>query len=141
MTQPQRDRAMDAFRQGEANVLVATNVAARGIDVRHVGMVINYELPESAELLTHRIGRTGRMGADGVAVTLIAPEDELKWRRLRRDGAPDLPREQNWTESERSSAERSSGGTARGGRGRRPAFAGPRPSAGGRGRRPAARAL
>jgi ATP-dependent RNA helicase DeaD len=85
-------------------VLVATNVAARGIDVRHIGMVVNYELPESAELLTHRIGRTGRMGATGVAVTLLTPEEETKWRRLRRGGAPDLPRHETWTPAERTAA-------------------------------------
>src|SRR5207245_8970930 len=92
MSQPQRDRALDRFREGKAKILVATNVAARGIDVRHVGLVVNYELPETADLMTHRVGRTGRMGAVGAAITLIAPEEEIKWRRLRRDGAPDLER-------------------------------------------------
>lgn len=92
MSQVQRDRALNRFRDGEVQILAATNVAARGIDVRHVGLVVNYELPETADLLTHRVGRTGRMGAVGAAVTLITPEEEVKWRRLRRDGAPDLVR-------------------------------------------------
>ena len=92
MTQVQRDRALNNFRDGGAKILVATNVAARGIDVRHVGLVVNYELPETADLLTHRVGRTGRMGADGAAITLITPEEEVKWKRLRRNGAPDLVR-------------------------------------------------
>jgi superfamily II DNA/RNA helicase len=92
MTQVQRDRALNNFRDGGAKILVATNVAARGIDVRHVGLVVNYELPETADLLTHRVGRTGRMGADGAAITLITPEEEFKWKRLRRNGAPDLVR-------------------------------------------------
>ena len=116
MSQGQRDRALDNFREGRAHVLVATNVAARGIDVRHIGLVINYELPESADLLTHRVGRTGRMGADGDAVTFLVPADEQKWRKLRKDGAPELPRENNWTESERLEAERpQKGGGNRGG--------------------------
>ena len=92
MTQGQRQRALDRFRDRRCRILVATNVAARGIDVRHVGLVVNYELPESADLLTHRIGRTGRMGSHGKAITLISAEEEHKWLRLRRTGAPDLPR-------------------------------------------------
>jgi superfamily II DNA/RNA helicase len=104
MSQPQRDRALDRFREGRVQVLVATNVAARGIDVRHVGLVVNYELPDSAELMTHRIGRTGRMGSTGMAVTLLIPEEEGKWLKLRRDGAPDLRRETTWTETERQQA-------------------------------------
>ena len=118
MAQGQRDRALDRFRSGRAKVLVATNVAARGIDVRHIGLVINYELPESAELLTHRIGRTGRAGADGVAITLLTPADELKWRRLRKTGAPELPREARWSAADRAAAElrpaQPSGGRGRG---------------------------
>jgi ATP-dependent RNA helicase DeaD len=114
MTQGQRERALDRFRDRRSPILVATNVAARGIDVRHVGLVVNFELPESAELLTHRIGRTGRAGADGVAVTLLTPQDEVKWQRLRRTGAPDLPRERHWTEADRArSMERPSHGGAR----------------------------
>jgi superfamily II DNA/RNA helicase len=135
MTQGQRERALSRFRDGKATVLVATNVAARGLDVRHVGMVINYELPESADLLTHRIGRTGRAGADGIAVTLITPADEKKWKRLRNDGAPELRRVATWTDAERQAAltapARAGGSGSRGGfRGRsngaRPGARGPR---------------
>ncbi|MHB8509739.1 MAG: DEAD/DEAH box helicase [Candidatus Dormibacteria bacterium] len=92
MTQGQRERALGRFRDRSARVLVATNVAARGIDVRHVELVVNYELPESAALLTHRVGRTGRMGAAGTAITLLTPEEETKWARLRKTGAPNLKR-------------------------------------------------
>jgi ATP-dependent RNA helicase DeaD len=123
MTQGQRERALGRFRDGKATVLVATNVAARGLDVRHVGMVINYELPESADLLTHRIGRTGRMGSDGIAVTLITPADERKWKRLRNDGAPDLRRVSTWTDAERHMAATAPARSAGPRRGR---FAGPR---------------
>jgi ATP-dependent RNA helicase DeaD len=104
MSQGQRDRALDRFRDGKVKVLVATNVAARGIDVRHIGLVVNYELPESADLLTHRVGRTGRMGANGIAVTMITPEEEAKWKRLQRGGAPDLPRKSTWTAAEKALA-------------------------------------
>lgn len=84
LSQNARDRVMDDFRNGAVPILVATNVAARGLDVSHVEQVINLELPESPELLTHRIGRTGRMGRQGQAITLLGPEDSVKWRRLER---------------------------------------------------------
>jgi ATP-dependent RNA helicase DeaD len=84
LSQSARDRGMDDFRAGTVPILVATNVAARGLDVTHVEQVINLELPESPELLTHRIGRTGRMGRQGQAITLLGPEDMIKWRRLER---------------------------------------------------------
>jgi ATP-dependent RNA helicase RhlE len=87
-----RDRTMDAFRDQRVKVLVATNVAARGLDITHVDLVVNYELPDSPDWLTHRIGRTARMGRRGWAMTMISPEDTLRWRRLRKQGAPDLPR-------------------------------------------------
>jgi ATP-dependent RNA helicase DeaD len=84
LSQNARDRVMADFRSGAVPILVATNVAARGLDVSHVERVINVELPESPELLTHRIGRTGRMGRQGQAITLLGPEDLTKWRRLER---------------------------------------------------------
>jgi ATP-dependent RNA helicase DeaD len=84
LSQNARDRVMDDFRNGTVPILVATNVAARGLDVTHVAQVINVELPESPELLTHRIGRTGRMGRQGQAITLLGAEDLTKWRRLER---------------------------------------------------------
>jgi superfamily II DNA/RNA helicase len=71
---------------------VATNVAARGIDVPHVGLVVNYELPETAGWLTHRIGRTARNGAAGRAVTLLSEADAEQWSKLQREGAPRLRR-------------------------------------------------
>jgi superfamily II DNA/RNA helicase/cold shock CspA family protein len=90
LSQPARDRTMADFRSLRINVLVATNVAARGLDISHVDLVINYELPESAQWLTHRVGRTARMGAAGRALTFLTPEDTLAWRKLSRDGAPVL---------------------------------------------------
>jgi ATP-dependent RNA helicase DeaD len=84
LSQNARDKVMDDFRAGKVEILIATNVAARGLDISHVGLVINAELPESSELLTHRIGRTGRMGREGQAVTLLGPEDAVKWRQIER---------------------------------------------------------
>jgi ATP-dependent RNA helicase DeaD len=84
LSQNARDRVMDEFRSGQIQILLATNVAARGLDITHVDQVINVELPESPELLTHRVGRTGRMGRQGQAITLLAPDDAAKWRQLER---------------------------------------------------------
>ena len=91
LSQQARDRALAAFRARQTDVLVATNVAARGIDVINVGLVINYELPETPQWLTHRVGRTARNGAPGRAITLLTTEDGVKWDKLRRLGAPSLP--------------------------------------------------
>lgn len=77
-TQPQRDRAMKAFRNGELNVLIATDIASRGIDVSGVSHVINFEIPNISETYVHRIGRTGRAGASGVAWSLVNEDDERK---------------------------------------------------------------
>jgi superfamily II DNA/RNA helicase len=85
LSQNARDRVMADFRSGATPILIATNVAARGLDVDHVAQVINYELPETADLLTHRVGRTGRMGRAGEAITLLTPEDETAWKKLLRE--------------------------------------------------------
>ena len=84
LSQNARERVMADFRSGDAPILVATNVAARGIDVEGVGQVINYDLPDSEILFTHRVGRTGRMGRAGEAITFITPEEEKKWVQLER---------------------------------------------------------
>ncbi|MEV4413581.1 DEAD/DEAH box helicase [Catellatospora sp. NPDC049609] len=75
-----RERALRAFRAGKIDVLVATDVAARGLDVSGVTHVINYDCPDDAETYVHRIGRTGRAGATGVAVTFVDWEDMPRWR-------------------------------------------------------------
>ena len=92
LSQNARDKVMADFRSGRVPILLATNVAARGLDVENIGMVINYELPETTELLTHRVGRTGRMGREGDAVTLLMPSDEPKWRQLQRSLRVRIPR-------------------------------------------------
>ncbi len=77
-----RERALRAFRTGKVDVLVATDVAARGLDVTGVTHVINYDCPEDPDTYTHRIGRTGRAGATGVAVTFVGWEDMPRWRLI-----------------------------------------------------------
>jgi superfamily II DNA/RNA helicase len=77
-----RERALRAFRAGKVDVLVATDVAARGLDVAGVTHVINYDCPEDPDTYTHRIGRTGRAGATGVAVTFVDWEDIPRWRLI-----------------------------------------------------------
>jgi ATP-dependent RNA helicase RhlE len=79
-TQAQRERALAGFRKGTFRVLVATDIAARGIDVTGISHVINYDVPQYAEDYIHRIGRTGRAGAAGDAITLVA-QDEQKYLR------------------------------------------------------------
>ncbi len=85
MSQNARERVMADFRAGHVRVLVATNVAARGLDIAGVEQVINYEMPDSAELFTHRVGRTGRMGRSGEAVTFVTPDEAPKWRQIQRE--------------------------------------------------------
>jgi superfamily II DNA/RNA helicase len=92
LSQQQRDRVLRRFREGKTPILVATNVAARGLDVLHIERVINYELPESHELFTHRVGRTGRMGRAGTAITLVGPADLPKWHEIERGLGRRLPR-------------------------------------------------
>ncbi len=92
LSQNARDQVMEDFRSRAVPILLATNVAARGLDVTHVEQVINVELPESPELLTHRIGRTGRMGRPGQAITLLSRDDGAKWRQLERGLQRRIPR-------------------------------------------------
>jgi ATP-dependent RNA helicase DeaD len=75
MSQEQRDRVMGRFREGTLDVLVATDVAARGLDIEHVSHVVNFDIPSDPDMYTHRIGRTGRMGREGVAITLVEPRE------------------------------------------------------------------
>jgi ATP-dependent RNA helicase DeaD len=82
MSQQQRDRVMNAFRTGQTELLVATDVAARGLDIPHVSHVINYDLPSSAEVYVHRIGRTGRAGREGAAITVLDPREQRLLRSI-----------------------------------------------------------
>jgi superfamily II DNA/RNA helicase len=86
-----RERALRAFRTGKVDVLVATDVAARGLDVSGVTHVINYDCPEDADTYVHRVGRTGRAGATGVAVTFVDWEDMPRWRLIDKSLGLELP--------------------------------------------------
>jgi len=94
MEQEQRRAALDAFKSGQARVLVATDVAARGLDVPNISHVINYDLPYEPEDYIHRIGRTGRAGAEGEALTFLTPEDHELWAAvLKKLGPSQTPME------------------------------------------------
>jgi ATP-dependent RNA helicase RhlE len=92
MSQGQRERAMDGFRKRRFNVLVATDIAARGIDVQGVSHVVNFDMPNTTDAYTHRIGRTGRSECEGKAYTFVTAEDrKLVFQVEQRLGAP-IPR-------------------------------------------------
>ena len=82
MQQRQRDAVMDRFRSAKADLLIATDVAARGLDIRHLSHVFNYDVPSAPEAYIHRIGRTGRAGAEGVAITLAEPREHRLLRSI-----------------------------------------------------------
>src|SRR5690349_1183833 len=84
LSQEQRDRIMGRFREGALDVLVATDVAARGLDIEHVSHVVNYDVPSSPETYVHRIGRTGWAGREGVAITLVEPREHRLLRDIER---------------------------------------------------------
>ena len=82
MMQKQRDRVMGLFRAQKANLLIATDVAARGLDIEHLSHVVNYDVPASPEVYLHRIGRTGRAGRGGTAITLAEPREQRHLRSI-----------------------------------------------------------
>jgi ATP-dependent RNA helicase DeaD len=82
LTQAQRDKVMARFREKSIQLLIATDVAARGIDVKEITHVINYELPDDTEVYTHRSGRTGRAGKSGVSVSLVTPREIYRLRQI-----------------------------------------------------------
>ena len=83
-SQAQRTHALEDFRSGRTRVLVATDIASRGIDVERVGLVVNFDLPEEAESYVHRIGRTARAGASGAAISFVSPEERGLLRGIER---------------------------------------------------------
>jgi ATP-dependent RNA helicase RhlE len=92
LSQSQRNRAMEGFRRGEFQILVATNIAARGLDVDHITHVISHDVPDVPEDYVHRIGRTARAGAEGDAWVLVAPEEERSLADIERQIGQRLPR-------------------------------------------------
>jgi ATP-dependent RNA helicase DeaD len=82
LNQAQRDRVMQSFRSGQTRLLVATDVAARGLDIPHVSHVVNFDVPSAPEVYVHRIGRTGRAGREGAAVTIVEPREQRLLRNI-----------------------------------------------------------
>jgi ATP-dependent RNA helicase DeaD len=82
LTQQQRDKVMGRFREKSLQLLIATDVAARGIDVQGISHVINYELPDDTEVYTHRSGRTGRAGRSGIAISIVTPKEVYRLRQI-----------------------------------------------------------
>jgi ATP-dependent RNA helicase RhlE len=130
-TQGQRVRAMDGFRSGEFRILVATDIAARGLDISHIAHVINYDLPQVPEDYVHRIGRTARAGADGEAVSILTPEDKEMWGRIQKliGGKGAVPKTHPQQPARIAAGESRPGG---GGKNRRRRNWGNRPGAGSR---------
>lgn len=83
-TQAQRKSAIEGFRRGDFRILVATDIASRGLDIDDIAHVINYDLPQQAEDYVHRIGRTARNGKSGQALNLLTPEDRGQWKQIHR---------------------------------------------------------
>ena len=90
-TQPERERALEQFKSGDVRVLVATDVAARGLDIEALPVVVNFEIPYDPEDYVHRIGRTGRAGMEGVAISLVSLEEEEQLKAINRLLKRDLP--------------------------------------------------
>jgi Superfamily II DNA and RNA helicases len=113
LRQNKRDRVIAAFRKKSYRILVATDVAARGLDIPHIEHVINYDLPQCAEDYIHRIGRTARAGAEGAALNFITPSDRGKWSAIDRLLNPSAQ------QSERRGARKAESGQGRPGGARR----------------------
>ena len=136
-SQGQRQRALEAFRRGETRVLVATDVAARGLDIPDVKHVYNYELPNVPENYVHRIGRTARAGRDGAAIAFCAPDEMGELRDIEKVMKIKIPVASGrpWEASDAPAAPKGGRGRGRGGAGGgggRPGGGGGRPGGGGK---------
>ena len=94
LSQNQRQAALDGFRRGAYQIMVATDIAARGIDVLSISHVINYDMPDTTDAYTHRIGRTGRAEQTGMAYTFVTPDDSIAVRDIERVLGEKLERRQ-----------------------------------------------
>ncbi len=122
MSQPQRDRALANFARGRNDVLVATDVAARGLDLEHITHVVNFDPPEDGKAYVHRVGRTARAGRGGEGITFVMPDQRADVRRI----ANELDLHAEWREAGMGNADGPDRGTP----------ARPRPASNGRGNRP-----
>lgn len=119
LRQTKRERVMRGFRNQKFNVLIATDVAARGLDVPHIEFVINYDLPDSPEDYVHRIGRTARAERSGVAISFISRQEKIKWRAIQRFLNGDEDEELTLNRGRRPGGSRGRGGDRRDSRGGR----------------------
>jgi superfamily II DNA/RNA helicase len=127
---------MSAFRNKKFTILVATDIAARGLDVPHIEHVINYDLPQVAEDYIHRMGRTARAGAEGSSLSFITNSDREKWNAIERLLDPTKKKENFYKNKRRGGGrDRNRGG----GEGSRPSFGGNRSAEGFRGNKPTER--
>jgi len=94
ISQPQREKILAKFKKNTINILVATDVAARGIDVNNLTHVINFALPQDPESYVHRIGRTGRAGKEGIAITFVTPAEYRRLQMIKRETKSDIRKEQ-----------------------------------------------
>jgi superfamily II DNA/RNA helicase len=106
LKQNKRDKVMQNFRKMNFRVLIATDIAARGLDVPHIEHVINYDLPQVAEDFIHRMGRTARAGAEGSAISFVSNQDGRKWHAIEKLLNPDAKEESGYHEEKRSKAKR-----------------------------------
>ncbi|MEM7471043.1 MAG: DEAD/DEAH box helicase [Pseudomonadota bacterium] len=136
-SQNQRDRALNAFKSGELRILVATDVAARGIDIPDVGFVYNFDLPNVPENYVHRIGRTARAGKEGEAIAFCAPDEMGEFKDIEKILKMEIPVAggRRWKPSEEESKPKRGGGGGAPGRGR--GRGGPKGGARGQGAKPA----
>lgn len=96
LNQAAREKSLRAFREGSVDILVATDVAARGIDIDDISHVINYQVPDDPMTFVHRIGRTGRAGRSGIAVTLVGYDELAKWQVINDELGLDMPEPPQW---------------------------------------------
>lgn len=106
-SQLERMQALEAFKQGKVAALIATDVAARGLDIDQLPMVINYEIPSAAEDYVHRIGRTGRAGASGIAISLVSPEEEKYLKEIEKLIKREIQKEETFIPAKAARASRS----------------------------------
>ena len=99
MKKEERKKALDAFRKGDARVLIATDIAARGLDIAGLTHVIHVDVPRTIEQYLHRSGRTGRAGADGEVLTLLSYQDEKTYKKWTRE-IPGKPVQKIWHDGE-----------------------------------------
>lgn len=116
LKQRQRDRVTNDFRRQKFRILIATDVAARGLDIPHIKHVINYDLPQCPEDYIHRVGRTARAGAEGFAVCLLTPQDTFKWKAIQKLIDPDAAAEEEQQNKKKNPRKQ----RGQGGRGRKP---------------------